>query len=272
MSDRQWTPQDAASTPLAPACARVKIVDAADGRVVCDPPRRKLAIAAFGPSLAAIHQLQADPSWEIWGLNNGYQNRHMYTNDGFLRVDRWWEMHPMRVQPKDDETWMRVCPVPIYVLDLKDANPGGQMPNAVQFPLKRCEALVNLPGPWFASTFAYQIALAILEGFTTIAILGCDFGSAREWLFERANLLWWVGFAAGRGVQILLPHDSTLMQHPQYYGYDYDPEVAWCEQMIGRLMDSWVLGDPVVKTWLGTSRAVEYAGILAHGGMPVVVK
>lgn len=211
------------------------------GRVVCDPPRKKVAIVAFSQTAGAVIGFQKNLEWEIWGLNNGYENRFFYDEHGDFREDRHWEMHPVSVQPANDLDWLHACPVPIYVLDLTDPVPGGYSPHAVQFPLAEAEALIPGMPPFWAATFAYQMALAILEGFTDIALLGMDFGTPREWLFERPNLLFWAGYAAGRGVRLTWPTQSTLFQHANEsrYGYQYHAECAWCQDGVDHLMRAW---------------------------------
>ena len=99
--------------------------------------------------------------------------------------------------------------------------------------------MLRLPEPFWASTFGYQVALAILEGFTDIALLGMDFGTPREWLFERPNLLFWAGYAAGRGIRLTWPRESSLFQHGGRYGYSYAEEVAWCQDSVKTLTRAW---------------------------------
>jgi hypothetical protein len=219
---------------LSPHRAHLQIVD---GRVMSD--RKKVVIAAFASTADTTTLFAEDPTWEIWCLNNGYELPHYYDAEGRFRADRHFEMHPVNVQPANDLNWLHACPVPLYVLDLNDPVPGGYSPNAVQFPLAECERAFPMPSPYWASTFAYQITLAMLEGFTEIALLGMDFGTPREWLFERPNLLYWTGYAAGRGVRIIWPQASTLFQHGARYGYEYQPEVDWCQQGVDYLFNAW---------------------------------
>jgi hypothetical protein len=132
-----------------------------------------------------------------------------------------------------------MCPVPIYVLDLNDPHPRGYSPNAVQFPRADCERMFLTAKPFWACTFSYQIALAILEGFEEIALLGFDFATPREWMFERPNVLFWAGFAAGVGVKLTWPTESSLFLHPYAYGYDYEQELAWCKEGVAWWTKMW---------------------------------
>lgn len=263
---------------LHPNNAKTKIVN---GAVVCEPRRKYVAIVGFGPTSMDVRSIQNDPDWEIWGLNNGYMNPCMWDGPlvtgpiienaegrhrvfdveqqtANLRVDRWWEMHPMRVQPSYDVEWLGNCPVPVYLLH--DLNQGDSailrrwpkspsyapeslpaMPNAVTYPLAAMEAAIQMPKAFWASTFAYQIVFATLAGFEGIGLFGLDFGSEREVLFERPNALWWAGYAAGRGVKIMVPGRSSFLVHGARYGYEYDEEVAWCNSGVDYWNRAWRL-------------------------------
>jgi hypothetical protein len=266
---------------LHPNNAKTSIVD---GRVVCEPTRKNVAIVGFGPTAMEVTKIQHDPDWEIWGLNDGYRNRcfwdaplvygdnaltsdddaprfntlDLHAQPARLRVDRWFELHPMRVQPVDDVKWLAMCPVPVYLCRDLDREKSATvrawpkspdyaplslpaMPNAVTYPLAELEEQFKLPAPFWASTFAYQIALAISEGFTGIGLFGLDFGSEREVIFERGNALWWAGLACGRGISLAVPPRSTLLNHGARYGFQYDEEVAFCNGWIERYHQWWKL-------------------------------
>lgn len=232
----QQTCGDGEALALSPYRGQTRIEQ---GRVLCEPRRRKVAIVAFSQTAASVHYVRDDPEWEVWGLNNGYEMWLYYDSEGRLRTERWFELHPIAVQPRNDWTWLHTCPVPIYVLDTADPHPLGYSPQAVTFPRAACEAMVHLPAPFWACTFSYQIALAILEGFEEIALFGLDCGTSREWIFERPNVLFWIGYALGKGIRITCPVESTLFRHPYAYGYDYQPEVDWCQQGVDYLMACW---------------------------------
>ena len=193
-----------------------EIIDAEKGIVKCE--HRKVAIIGAGRTRnqAPWH----DPSWCIWALNE-------ITQPVF---SRHWELHPLSVQSDWELEWLAQCPTPCYVLNLREC--AGKVKNAVQFPLK---AVIGLGLDFFACTFAYQIALAILERFETIGLFGVDlpWGSPRERLYESASVHAWVGFAMGAGRRVILPADGALLRHPplgriaphpRRYGFDYHEE------------------------------------------------
>ncbi len=190
-----------------------------------EPRRNRVAILGATPTNR--HAPLEDPSWEIWGLNR-ILSPH-YDWQGRFRADRWFELHPMSVQSREDLAWIRTCPVPLYTL-----GDHPELPLAVRFPLGFVE---DLGRDLFSCTFCYQIALAVAEGFKVIGLYGVDLdlGDYRERTLERACVLWWLGFAEGRGVSIVLPKESRLLNHPKRYGYDYHAEVKWCREYLRRV-------------------------------------
>lgn len=180
------------------------------GLVRFSPQLRKVAIVAGGPSKRDAPL--TDPSWEIWGLNVV----PVLDATGALRADRWWEMHPLEAQNAQDLAWLARCPLPVYMPSLSP-----EVPNAVRYPLEA------VPGPrYYACSFAYQLALALHEGFRVVGLYGVDLplGSFRERTVEWACVAWWIGFLEGRGVEVVIPDSSPLGKHPGLYGYQYTLE------------------------------------------------
>ena len=162
------------------------VLDARSG-VLSSSARRKVVIygAGYGKTEAPLN----DPDWEVWALNL----IPPLDFAGRLRCDRWWDIHQRVAQTSDDLRWIAACPVPIYVPD--DLVDAGR--NCVRFPLEKVYA-----GP-FACTFAYQIALALTEGFTHIGLYGVElaYGTRRERTVEWASVNWWMGYAEAKGVK-----------------------------------------------------------------------
>lgn len=188
------------------------------GLVRCD--HRKVAIIGAGGR--RVHAPWDDDTWCWWALNE----------IGQPRFDRHFELHPMAVQSDKDFAALRAMPAPCYVLDLADAERHG-VANAVAYPLAR---ILEATGGrrYFTCTFAYQIALAVADGFAEISLWGVDLdlGTARERLVEKPCVEYWLGLAEGRGVKVTLPLQSTLLDRRYLYGYDYDGEKADIERIV----------------------------------------
>lgn len=221
---------------------RLRIYSAEEGLVGHDiddetvAPRRKVAIigAGRGKELAPYDA----PDWEVWALNVV----GAWDAQGRLRADRWWEMHEAKAQTADDMAWISKCPFPIYlpprfaaralppeghvIVDTVDGQRwAGAIPNAVAYPLERLER--KFGASYWACTFAYQMALALDEGFTDVGLYGVDlaWGTERERTVEWACVSYWLGFLRAHGVRVHMPEGCNLGRHPFRYGVEYTEEI-----------------------------------------------
>jgi hypothetical protein len=204
------------------------VADAERGVVRCSPYRSKVAILGAHPGSRALAPLD-DPEWEVWAMNSMVHR----DRGGRVRADRCFELHPLAAQSERDWAFLRDPPAPVYLFE-----PDARVPGSVRYPIGRVEEAFGIwpgrPGDLFACTMAYQVALAILERFETIAFFGVelDQGTPRERTVERTSLAWWCGMAAGRRIEVRLPFGSTMLTHPLRYGYDYEGEVAWTRRFL----------------------------------------
>lgn len=176
----------------------------------------------------------ADPSIEVWALNDSYCL-------GLPRVDRYFELHPLDkmvfrpvgrkvvmgkdipdgwfVRPEGHIEWLKKLAKthPVYL----QAEPDASWPvNAQRFPIERMEAAF---GEYWASGPSYMVALAIMEGFTEIQVYGIHLATAEEYRLQRANFEHLLGIARGRGITVIMADASPLMKHPWRYAYDEKP-------------------------------------------------
>jgi len=94
---------------------------------------------------------------------------------------------------------------------------------------------------YMASTFSWQVALALAFGYKEIGLWGVQLWAGREGIVERASLNYWLGIATGRGVRVTLPDDCYLLWHPAEYGLDYWKELEhvgrWVHHVKPTLLD-----------------------------------
>jgi hypothetical protein len=201
--------------------------------------RTKLAIVGASALTDDEPPPLSDPQWDVWGCNSLWR-RHLDAN-GLFRADVWWEMHPISAQTEQELLDMHECPVPLYVL-----NENGRSldcPHWMAYPLDQMREEFG-DRDYYTNTFAYQVALAITQGYQEIGLWGVELwqGSTREARVELPCLNYWLGIAKGKGIIITLPDYSKLLWHEHLYGYDYSDDVAqsatddrdvavkWCQE------------------------------------------
>lgn len=183
------------------------------------------SVCIYGGGLGRESAPLTDPDWVVWGMNAIAP----YDGLGRIRADLWWDVHQRHAQSRDDLRWIARCPVPVVV----PADLAGDPERPVVLPLERL-LLCRWHAAPFACTFAYQIALAILDGFERIGLYGVElaWGAERERTVEWASVSWWLGHAEALGIDLALPMHSRLGTHPRLYGVEYDEEKASTEDYL----------------------------------------
>ena len=194
------------------ACADVKIIEeGADRAAVVYPKRKKVALIGFASN--TLHLIPwDDPSFELWGMNQGHLNFKR-------RADRWFEMHmPEATADIRDPGYidfLKACPIPIYMIQRYD-----EYPNSIRFPIE--DALRLAGRDYFMSSVSYMMALAIMEGFEEIHLYGINLAIGDEYFYEKPNAEWWIGIAQGMGIKVHVPQASALLKQFRRYGYHVD--------------------------------------------------
>lgn len=157
----------------------------------------KVAIVGMSPSCADAPW--DDPTWEKWGLpwHEGY----------WQRMDRLFEMHDKRLlygshskRPVGYEERLQECGVPLYMQEADG--------NALAYPFDDVAKTISLP--YWNSSIAYAMALAIHEGAEVIDIVGVDMKSEDEYGYQRPNMEYLIGLAVGRGIPVFIADSSPL--------------------------------------------------------------
>lgn len=166
-------------------------------------------------------------------------NRHRYADQVFainavgsvIQCDAVFHMDDVRIQeiraakrPLSNIAamleWIKGHPGPVFTSRKHEDYPG-----LVEFPF---EDVINSTGhAYFNNTAAYAVAYAIHIGATKLSIYGCDYTypNAHDAEKGRGCLEFWLGFAAARGIKLVIPRVSSLMdalvdESERYYGYD----------------------------------------------------
>jgi len=174
----------------------------------------KVAIIGTAPSSRMLAPY-ADKTWKIWACSPGNMNI-------LPRVDRWFEIHSTLHWPENAHygrpylEYLKKLDIPVYAQPIY-ANPHGELPKATPFPKDKVVAEF---GPYFfTSSFAWMIALAIMEGAKEIALFGVDMASRDEYILQRPGGYYFLTECMRRGIKIGAPYESDILQPPPLYGF-----------------------------------------------------
>lgn len=207
--------------------------------------KKKVAIVGFCGT-SRDYAPYDDPEFEVWGLNRGVI---------FMkRADRWFDMHSPEIlewqqrRPHHHLQFLRDFPGPVYLHQRRD-----DVPNSITYPLKEIadflgqwvyrigknkpqpvavsssgpagaiyEMDMTVPAhptneePYLSSSIAYEIALAIYEGFEEIHLYGIDLNTDGEYQWQKPGVEFLLGVAAGRGIKVVLPDNCPLLRGTLY--------------------------------------------------------
>lgn len=167
---------------------------------------RKVAIIAKGAG--ALQAPWDDPKWEIWGMPWVIGPRH---------ADLYFDVHSAEcwlkadLPEEDKHDWVQRTDqsgVPIYCHPsrcylFKAASP---------FPFDSVDAVS--PKRLYENSIAYQLAFALWshkqDPLDEVGLWGVNMMGEREYLWERASVLYHVGLLEGHGVKVTVPPGSPL--------------------------------------------------------------
>lgn len=195
----------------------------ADGR-----PPEHVVILGLGPSVTTyvetVKRLGSRRAFsdEVWGIN---------AIGDVIACDRIFHMDDIKVQearaaaaPQSNiahmVAWLKGYRGRVYT---SRKRPGYRC--LVEYPL---EAVINWGGlAYFNSTAAYAIAYAGYLGVKRVTLFGIDYTLPNMHAGERGRACceFWLGLMSGRGVQIVVPETSSLMdacapERELLYGFD----------------------------------------------------
>lgn len=157
---------------------------------------------------------------ERWGCND--LPARLDEGWRFTAWDRWFDRHTqahIRKHRPEAWAWYRAQDGrrPIYTLDVEP-----EIPGSVRYPIEPVAAAFRWGGQdeeFFTSSIDYMLALAILEGFERIEVYGVDmWAAAHERNVQRNGAHYWIGLARGRGIDVVIPDESSLCKVERRYG------------------------------------------------------
>ena len=210
--------------------------------------KRKVCIVGFCASSRGFVEYD-NPEFEIWGLNRGALFMPMTP-----QVTRWFEMHSDTIvtwenrRPGKHVQWLNDFAGPVYM-----HQPVAWAQNSLAYPLVEMaeffgpnvlrighmvpsagprqsssaaaqdmvvngpEDITNTVGePYLSSSIAYELALAIWEGFEEIHLYGVDLVTDAEYAWQKPGVEFLLGWAAGHGQKVVLPANCPLLRGTLY--------------------------------------------------------
>jgi len=168
-----------------------------------------------------------DPSWQIWGLSNAY-------ND-IPKWDVWFELHDWeyhrRINPDHYHWLMEDHGKPIYAFEdnYHDA------PWAKKFPIDDLKGMFgslfngNPVFKYWTNSPSYMMGLAMLQGATHIGIWGVDMVMNDEYAYQRPSCELMIGACLAKGIAITIPSESSLCKSHRLYGYETHSDDGYVE-------------------------------------------
>ena len=174
-----------------------------------------VAIVAMGRSLE--HYVRSclcnggkmDGIDEVWAVN---AVAGMLTCDKAFVIDPIGEFCFEKDKFANYLKWFRTITVPVLT-----SEPHPLAPTSVRYPLEEVRADLG-PVP-FVTTVSYAIAYAIHTGVKKLFLFGCDFSYPDAMMAESGHLnaAYFLGIARGRGMEVVITPESTLMEYNRYH-------------------------------------------------------
>ena len=169
---------------------------------------------------------------DLWGLTRCNQK---YWGGRLTDWTEWFDMHPLEssgewvgIHERRPEAWAwyreQTPERPIWMakhshqIAASRVFPVDELRNA--FPV--LEDLEKGPEPCrqFTCMLDLVIAFALLRGYETIILNGIGFATDAGHQYVHRGILYWIGFARGRGQTVLVDAPSVYRMPQQIYGYE----------------------------------------------------
>ena len=111
--------------------------------------------------------------------------------------------------------WQKIEAENVYYLD--------------NYPIK--EVMEKFGSRYFTNSISYMIALAMYKGYSEINLYGVDMDMGTEYIYERPSVMYWIGFARGKGVKVTIASGTD----DPYFLYGYETNSKLTKKMEERM-------------------------------------
>jgi hypothetical protein len=179
----------------------------------------KICLLGSAPSSFRLAPF-GDLDWEIWACSP--------MNYTAPRIDAWFELHNLdRKWVPDNEPYAKALTAHprVYI-----ATPDPRLPNGIIYP--KDEVYQFFGNPQFLDSFmqsqvSYMLAYAIMQKPETIGLWGIDMAAADEYATQRPGCHFFFVEAERRGIEIVAPPQSDILEALPPYGYKEFNPMYW---------------------------------------------
>lgn len=151
------------------------------------------------------------------------------------RIDKCVDIHPRwlleneRYAPPMWKWLQEPRDFPVYMQEAHADIPGSE-----PYPIDEIIEMVPVfrwdemkRNKFLSSSFDYLLALAILDRPKRIVSIGYDMSSDTEYRYQREGAAFWLGVAAGMGIEVVLPDECPMLEVDMLYGYEGAQAIKW---------------------------------------------
>ena len=183
----------------------------------------KKTVVIHGKRVSDISPKWSWPHAELWGVT---RCNVLYWRESLPDWDRWFDIHPVHpeahhggILAKRPEAWdwytRQRGGKPIYLIE---AHP--DVPDSVAFPRAEIQAAYPDCDTQFTVSVDWMIAFALHLGFQRIVFNGIGTRFDQDFQYEHQGIWHWLGFARGRGAEVIIEGPSCYRQPEKVYGYE----------------------------------------------------
>jgi len=187
------------------------------------PKQKRIAIVGKASDTMLLAPF-ADPSWQVWVLNDTPQRNEVPRWDVLFEIHRH-DQKQIAEMPEHYQ-WLQKggSGKPVF---MREHYP--EYPDSIAFPL---DEMLSQFRDYYTCTCSYEMALAIAMRPDEIGIWGVNMAIDSEYGSQRPSCEYWIGLAEGRGIKVTLPVQTDLVKALYRYGLDdIDMNDKWTARM-----------------------------------------
>ena len=173
------------------------------------PPKKLVIIGTAGNRDKA----PIGTDYTIWGTGG------IVNAPDVKRTDACFELHPERWWKRPEVLpVIQAYPGIVYMQDHYE-----EIPNSVKYPIEDARETFYLPtmgkALYATNTVAFMFMMAYLEGFTEVETWGVYMEHETEYVHQRLNCEYYLGFLAAKGVKLTI-NGGDVLKASFTYGYE----------------------------------------------------